>query len=475
MKRVLVLVSFFALSSFIFCSNPAFAKENPKFVKGELLVQPKPWASKASVKAAFKRHGAQVIDEIPQIAVKRLHIPEHALEKVKAALSKSGKFAFVEKHAKAQGVYVPNDDKYDSQWHLPKIQAPSGWDLSLGSSSVPIAIIDSGVDPDHPELSGKLMQGKNILDGSTDTHDVLGHGTAVAGSAAAISDNDQGVAGVAWNNPIMPLVVLSSDNWAYYSDIASAITYAADNGAKVMNISIAGSSSSWTLQNAVDYAWGKGAVIIAAAANESTSTPYYPAACDNVVAVAATDSNDNLASFSNYGDWIDLSAPGTSIVTTNNGGGYGSWYGTSFSSPITAGVAALMFSENPGLTNTDLVSLLNSSTDDLGASGFDSTYGHGRVNAYQAVLAAMNADTETDTTAPSVSISAPTDGDTVSGSIAVEAEASDDSNVDYVEFFVDGALMGSDSSSTFSTGWDSTSVSDGEHDLTATAVDTSGN
>ena len=366
----------------------AIAGDKPEFVKDELLVKPKAWASKASAQNALQKHGAQVLDQIQQVRIKRIRVPEHALEKVKTALMQSGRFSFVEEHGKGRGVYIPDDGSYGSQWHLPKIEAPSGWDMNSGSSSEPIAIIDSGVDPDHPDLAEKLIPGKNFLDGSFDTSDVLGHGTKVAGSAAAIGDNEIGVAGLAWSNPIMPLVVLSSENWAYYSDIASAIIHAVDNGVRVINISIAGSSSSSTLQTAVDYAWSKGAVIIAAAANSSTSTPYYPAACEHVVAVGATDSNDHLASFSNYGDWVDLCAPGTSIVTTNNGGGYGSSHGTSFSSPITAGVAALMFSERPGLNNFELVSLLNGSTDDLGDPGFDSIYGNGRVNAYKAVLAA---------------------------------------------------------------------------------------
>src|SRR6266487_312963 len=133
--------------------------------------------------------------------------------------------------------------------------------------------------------------------------------------------------------------------------MAQPLTYAVDHGARVINVSIGGSSSSSTQQNAADYAWSKGAIIFASAMNNSTSTPYYPAACSNVVAVSATDSSDNLATFSNFGSWIDIAAPGTSIYTTTNGGGYGTWNGTSFSSPLSAGLAALILSVNPVLTN----------------------------------------------------------------------------------------------------------------------------
>lgn len=475
MKRFLIGVSICALSCFLIFSSPVFGKQKPEFVTGELLVQPKPWVSDAKIKATIKNHGAQVIGEIAQIKVKRIRVPKHAWEKVQTALQHNPQFAFVEKNAVASAAYIPNDEKYSSQWHLPKIQSPSGWDLTFGSDSEPIAIIDSGVDPDHPDLGSKIIAGKNFLDGTSDTHDVYGHGTAVAGSAAALSDNLSGVAGIAWDNPIMPLVVLSSDNWAYYSDIASAITYAADKGVRVINISIAGSSSSYTLQNAVNYAWERGAVIVAAAANYSTDNPYYPAACDNVLAVAATDSNDNLASFSNYGDWIDLSAPGTSIVTTTNGGGYSGKSGTSFSSPITAGVAALMFSANPKLSNADLVNLLAESADDLGAYGFDPTFGYGRVNAYNAVLAALNLDTYDDTTAPNVEITFPTDGAIVSDVVAIDASANDDTTVEVVEFFVNQSLVGSDATEPFSFSWDSTTVGDGSHEISAQATDSSGN
>ena len=146
----------------------------------------------------------------------------------------------------AEAGYVPNDERYPSQWHLRMIAAPDGWDSTTGSPNVPIAIIDSGVDPSHPDLAGNLIAGYNFLDNNTDTQDVLGHGTAVAGSAAAMTDNITGVAGVAWNSPIMPLVVLNANDSATYYDIARAINYATDQGVRIMNISIGGSSYSST-------------------------------------------------------------------------------------------------------------------------------------------------------------------------------------------------------------------------------------
>ncbi len=238
------------------------------------------------------------------------------LDVVREALSHNPHVEFVENNFLAEPSTIPNDSYYPSQWHLPKIDAPSGWDITSGSESLPIAIIDSGVDPDHPDLVAKLITGYNFLGSNTDTHDVLGHGTAVAGTAAAMTNNVTGVAGLACDNPVMPLVVLNSSNYASYYDISRAITYAVDRRVRVLNISIGGSSSSSTLQNAADYAWNKGALIFASAMNNNNSTPYYPAACNHVVAVAATTSIDTKASFSSYGTWVDISAPGASIYTT---------------------------------------------------------------------------------------------------------------------------------------------------------------
>lgn len=197
MKKNRSIAFLLTLACMVCFSFPGFASQKSAFVPGELLIQPKPWVSEAFIQSAVTRHETAIIDEIAPIKVKRIQVPEQALERVLSALKKNPRFNFVERHPIAEGVYIPNDDKYDSQWHLPQIQSPSGWDLSFGSFSEPIAIIDSGVDPNHSDLSAKLIAGKNFLDGSTDTHDVLGHGTAVAGSAAAVSDNDLGVTGVA--------------------------------------------------------------------------------------------------------------------------------------------------------------------------------------------------------------------------------------------------------------------------------------
>ncbi len=270
-------------------------------------------------------------------------------------------------------------------------------------------------------------------------------------------------------------MVLDSSNYATYSDIASAIEYAADHGARIISISIGGSSASSTLQSAVDYAWNKGSVVFAAAMNNSSSTPYYPAACNNVVAISATEPNDTFASFSNYGSWIDLSAPGDLILTTTLGGGYGSWWGTSLATPIAAAVGALALSANPSLTNSGLVSLLKSNSDDLGTPGYDQYFGWGRVNAYKAVLAAKNTQVPT-ATPPTVSISSPSSGQIVTGAVSVQGTATDNAGVAKIELDVDGVAMATAAgSSSFTFGWNSSSMPNGSHTLTVKAYDANNN
>ena len=415
--------------------------QNPNdHVPGRLLVQQRTGVQNQGIARALGRAGAHLDRNIPQLNLSVLSVPEPAADRVAAELADSGLFTFIERDGIANGAAAvnPNDPDFVYQWHLTQIQGPAAWSTTTGKGPVTIAMIDSGIDSTHPDLTSKLIAGWNFLTGTSNTSDDLGHGTATAGTAAADTNNGLGISGVAWNNMIMPLVVLNSSDYAAYSDIANAITYAADHGARVINISIGGSSPSSTLQSAVNYAWSKGAVIFASAMNNSSSTPYYPAACANVVAVSATDVNDVFASFSNYGSWIDLSAPGNNILTTMRGGGYGYWYGTSFSSPIVAATAALMLSVQPGLSNSALVSLLEQNSDDLGTPGWDQYFGFGRVNVSKAVLAASSA--VTDTTPPTVSITGPTGG-TVSGTIAVTGTAGDNVGVVRIELWVDGLLL----------------------------------
>jgi thermitase len=464
-----VLSRMFPLLMGVFLSAPLLVEaKNSPHVKGELLVSLKEGVSDADLERSYKRRGGQKIQNLSKIKVHRIKVSENDLEAVEAALREDPNVEFVEKNLIGQATFVPNDPGYSAQWHLPRISAPAGWDMTRGSPSVTIAVIDSGIDPFHPDLSANLIPGYNFVAGNNDTRDIYGHGTAVAGAAGALGNSGIGVAGVAWTNSIMPLVVLDSAGYGTVANVASAITYAADHGVKVINLSLAFNGSTLTLQNAVNYAWSRGVVIVAAAANASTNTPYYPAALTNVIAVSAADQNDNRASFSNYGNWIDVSAPGVSVYTTANGGGYQYSAGTSLSSPIVAGLAALVFSANPNLTNTQVVNLITANADDRGAPGFDTDHGWGRINVQRTLQAAYNAPVL------SVAITSPSSGSTVSSTANVSVAATSSAGINRVELYIDGVLSGTAYNAPYNFAWNTNGMS-GSHTLVSKAYDTIGN
>jgi subtilisin family serine protease len=301
---------------------------------------------------------------------------------------------------------------------------------------------------------------------------VNGHGTAVAGAAAAAFNNGIGVASVAGAAKIMPLRVTDSGGYASGSAIAQALSWAADRGARVANVSISGVPNNPTIDTAASYMRGKGGLVIVAAGNTGAD----PGLAEDklMTGVSATNSSDQIASWSSYGKFVSISAPGDYIWTTQRGGSYGQWWGTSLASPVTAGVVALMMSARPDLPNTQIESLLYASATDLGAAGRDIYYGYGRVNAAAAVAAARAAVVG-DTEAPSASISAPGAGATVSGLVTVDVSASDNVGVARVELRVDGVTVASDYAGPYQFGWDSTQVADGAHALEARAYDGAGN
>ena len=357
---------------------------DPEQVPGRFLAGVRD-AAAAGRTLAF--HRGNVRRNLHALSAVAIQVPEQNAGAALESLRRSGSFDYVEPDYYAHTSADPNDPSYISQWHLRQIGGPLAWSLSTGSDSVVVAIVDSGVYPHHPDLVSKLVPGWNFVKDNADTADVLGHGTAVAGVVAAATNNGLGVAGVTWASRIMPLVAVDAQDYSAYSDIAASIQYAVDHGARVINVSIGGPNSSITLQKAVDYAWSKGALVFASAMNEGVSARFYPAACAHAIAVGATDANDRLASFSNFGSWITLAAPGTGILSTADGGGYSFWNGTSFASPIAAGVASLVLSVNPSLTNEEVLSILKMTAERPGTEP-DAYLGWGRVNMYRALVAA---------------------------------------------------------------------------------------
>ncbi|WP_236028473.1 S8 family serine peptidase [Paractinoplanes lichenicola] len=289
------------------------------------------------------------------------------------------------------------------QWDLARVRADGAWPHSTGAG-VTVAVIDSGVDAAHPDLAGHVLPGADFLAGTEGTAtDPYGHGTHVAGTIAALTGNGEGIAGMAPDAKILPVRVLDANGNGYMSDVANGIAYAADHGADVINLSVSATSQVGAVTNAVAYARGKGVVVVAAAGNaRRTGSPTaYPAADPGVIAVAATDSADAVAGYSNRGDYVDVAAPGSDITSTYPGNRYGRMNGTSMAAPHVAALAALLKGADRGLTPDQVEQIITSSAIDLGPSGRDADFGTGRIDA-AAALATLPATT------PSTPTSEPT-------------------------------------------------------------------
>jgi hypothetical protein len=443
------------------------------FVPDELLVGFHAGLSEMDEEAVYHGLGAVKLEKLRQLPIHRIRVPAGALDAVEQALSRHPAVKFVERNQALPLQATADDPYFDDQYHLARIYAPQAWDTTVGGPEVVIAVLDSGLDASHPDLAGKLVAGYNFYGNNTDTADVFGHGTKVAGAAAAAGNNGMGVTGVSWQARIMPIRVSDSTGYAYYSTIASGLTWAVDHGARVMNISIGGVAASSSITSAAQYVLNRGGVVVASAGNcgclDGTPDNAY------VISVSATDSADNLTSWSSRGSYVDMAAPGAGILTTLPGGGYGAVSGTSFSSPVTAGVVALVMSANPELGPTEIETLLQLNADDLGAAGWDQSFGHGRVNAYRAVAAAVASAPLPDTTAPSATITSPSSGSSVSGTVTVAVNASDNTGVGRVDLYVDGALYATDTTAPHGFAWDTTTGGPGTRRLTARAYDSAGN
>jgi len=359
------------------------------YVPDQILVKFLPGTPEKIKSDIHGRLGGSVVGVIPGIDVQVVKIPKNKVdEKVRAYLAEAS-IRFAEPDYIVKAILTPNDAYFANQWGMVKIQAPEAWGITQGSSDVKVAILDTGIDQNHEDLAAKIVANKNFTT-STTVDDKYGHGTHVAGIAAAITNNSRGVAGAGFNSSLMNVKVLGDNGSGYYSWIANGIIWAADNGAKVINLSLGGTSGSSTLESAVNYAWGKGAVLVAAAGNDNTASPLYPAYYTNVVAVAATDQDDGKASFSNYGSWVDIAAPGVDIFSTlpnhtNRIGilNYGSLSGTSMATPHVAGVAALVWASEHGTDNSSVRNRIEGTADASGTIW--SVYGIKRINAYNAV------------------------------------------------------------------------------------------
>ncbi len=352
----------------------------------------------------------RIVRLIPQI---HYAVVETPIGQLKATLKKVRNFngvARAELDRCALPAYNPNDEYWPNEWHMRAINADKAWDTTKGNPGVIVAVIDTGVKVDHPDLAANIWVNSgeipgNGLDDDNDGYiddvngydfayndgspnDNHGHGTACSGLVAGIQDNTIGVSGVAPSCKVMALKAAQDDGYFFDSANVPAYIYAADHGARVLSMSFFSDRVSQSERDAMEYCWDHGVLPVAASANSSTIYPYYPAAYEHVLSVAAVDGNLNKAGFSDYGSWVDVSAPGVGLYSTSIGGnGYTSGFaGTSGACPHVAGVAALCFSMNVGATNQ----MVRDAIEDTAILQSQAPYGefsnYGLVDAEKAVL-----------------------------------------------------------------------------------------
>ncbi|CAG0992104.1 partial serine protease, partial [Anaerolineae bacterium] len=377
-----------SLEAPVLAALPHTARLPGEYSPDEILVRFKKSASEESILRCLSSWGAVTLYTIEELNVQVVQVSSGKVSESIAVISSCPEVRYAEpNYTVSIADTIPSDPGLGAQYGLVNIRAPQGWDYSTGSSSVTIAILDTGVDLGHADLAGKIVPGYDFVNDDSVPQDDNGHGTYAAGIAAAIGNNGVGVAGVSWGARIMPVKVLNAGGGGFFADTADGIVWATDYGAQIINLSLGGVSPSTVLQDAVDYAYGKGVLLVAAAGNDN-GTIRYPARYPNVVAVGAVDGLNNRAWNSNYGAELDLVAPGVNIYSTTIGG-YGYDSGTSMAAPYVSGLAAILYGI-PGNGSSALVtSQMESSALDLGPAGFDVYHGFGLIQMDSAIKMAI--------------------------------------------------------------------------------------
>ncbi|MCC6457590.1 MAG: S8 family serine peptidase [Caldilineaceae bacterium] len=361
--------------------------------------------------ALVAQMGGELVTWMHQIDVAEIRLPvesmaDASISSLSLPSMASEMVTFAEVDWVVSGMDVPNDPDFSDaamRYGFDHVQAQDAWTITTGAQEIIIAVVDSGVKLDHPEFAGRLVGGYDFINGDDQPDDDQGHGTHVAGVIAAGLNNGQGVAGICPNCRIMPVKVLDENNIGSWSSLAQGILFAVDQGARVINLSLGANVPSETLASAVAYAMENGVVVVAAAGNYGSSAPYYPAALEGVIAVGATNQAGTRWAKSNFGSYVDLTAPGYMIYSTyydlnNLYHGYTYMSGTSMAAPFVSGVAGLLLSLDSGLRAEQVTEAMIVGAVDLGPEGWDAEYGHGRVNALSALLSpALELATEIDT------------------------------------------------------------------------------
>ncbi|UCC33127.1 MAG: peptidase S8 [Candidatus Bathyarchaeota archaeon] len=368
----------------------ASGPEPLEFVPGEVIVAFEEATGESF--EALEAKGGTVIKEISVLNALVVEVTVGMEDEYIQRVSSIVGVRYAERNGIYQASYTPNDAYWIQLWNMRIIEADDAWDVEKGSAAVVIAIVDSGVDYLHPDLAANyVVGGYDWVNDDNDPMDDHSHGTHCAGIAAAVMDNKIGVAGVAQCS-IWSEKVLNEFNRGSWDDLASAVTHATDNGVEIISMSLGGYGYSSLVDEACSYAWSNDVLLVAAAGNDNMNidiNSYYPACLETVIAVSATDDSDARWAGSNYGSAVEFAAPGVDVFSTKPPFGGDLYYtyktGTSMACPHVSGVAALLLSQNPSLTNAELRERLHTAVDDLGTPGKDIYYGYGRINAYKAL------------------------------------------------------------------------------------------
>lgn len=399
----------------------------------EVLVKFRPGSSPSKRNDIHKRHGSTRLKDFKKLNIHQIKLKKGlSVEDAMKLYQADPEVEFVEPNYLVSAAITPNDTFYGSSgswgqsfqdmWGLHKMQLGSAWDVTQGSAEVVVAVSDTGLDFSHPDIQENIwtnpsetpyngidddsnsfaddLHGWNFLAHSNNPADDNGHGTHVSGTIAATTNNGMGVAGISWHAKIMPLKFLDAAGLGDIADGIASIIYAADNGARVINCSWGSGSYSQALNDAIDYAFEKGVIVVAAAGNDSSyASQFFPGGCDNALTVAATDSSDLKASFSNLGLAVELAAPGVDILSLRAagtdmygdgshvvGGSYYRASGTSMAAPHVSGLAALLISQHPTWSNIEILAQIIGTTDGIQ----DTTAGAGRINALSALTGTVS-------------------------------------------------------------------------------------
>jgi type VII secretion-associated serine protease mycosin len=376
--------------------GPAQAPAAVAFDRGTLLVRFRDGAGTVGASAASAAAGASIAADVPGTSYVVVRTGGRDPVAVRRELAADPRVAAVELNRVRRIAAVPDDPLFRSrQPYLRALQLPRAWSVTRGSRALRVAILDTGVDRDHPDLAPRLLRGAGFAGRRGGARDRHGHGTMVAGVAAGVTDNARGIAGAAWHASILPVRVLGRDGTGTDAEIAAGITWAADHGADVINLSLGGPGASGALDEAVRYALARDVVVVAAAGNRRSDERFFPAAFPGVLAVSATGPRGTFAWFSSYGGWVDVAAPGLDIAaparTPGGRGRYARGRGTSFAAPLVSGVALLLRARHPDWTARMVVERLRATARDAGPPGFDRYYGSGGVDAYAALGGAVRA------------------------------------------------------------------------------------